>query len=322
MNRYHGLSAHLHRRFGTRIRKIPLDAGFTCPNRDGTLSRRGCAFCNGQGSGTGLHADGMDIEGQWNRWRAQLGAKHHTDRFIAYLQSFSNTYGPIERLERVLSRITSLPGAVGLCIGTRPDCLDDDKLDLLAALPLPEVWLDLGLQSSNDDTLRRINRGHDSAAFARATHAAADRGLAVCAHIIMGLPGEGPHDFLRSARFVNALPVRGVKLHNLYVCTGTPMERMFKEENYCPPSLNTYIQSVIGALELLRPEIVIHRLAADPAPGELVAPDWAADKREIHNAINRALAAADTWQSRALAPHAPIPTIFDPTIPHPEDVAP
>ena len=195
MHRLYALSAHLRQRFGGRILKIPLDAGFSCPNRDGTLSSRGCIFCNPAGSGSGMGGRGLDILAQWAFWRDLHRTRHGIDRFTAYLQSFSNTHGPVDRLAAVLDELAGLPGLAALSIGTRPDCLDDDKLDLLAerrdALGLADLTLELGLQSAHDATLAHINRGHDAAAFAEAAQAAHARGLTVVAHVIAGLPRPG-----------------------------------------------------------------------------------------------------------------------------------
>lgn len=319
MNRFHSLSAYLKRRFGTRVHKIPLDAGFTCPNRDGSLSREGCAFCNEKGSGTGLLAHGTSLSEQWDGWRQQLGEKYATHLFLAYLQSFSNTYGPIQKLKETLEAITPLPQLAGICIGTRPDCLDEEKVRLLADQPVKDMWIDLGLQSSNDETLKRINRGHTAADFARATELCAKHGLFVCAHIIMGLPGEDEDDFLDSACFVNDLPIRGIKLHNLFIGKGTRLERDYKAKPFPLPSLNTYIQSAIFALEHLRPEIVVHRVGSDPVAGQLVAPDWAAFKRPIMNGINGELKRLNSWQGKSLAPDRPMPRWFSADVPYPEE---
>lgn len=287
---YVALNAYLRDRFGERVLKIPLDAGFSCPNRDGTLSHAGCSFCNALGSGSGLLSQGVNLAGQWEYWREQMNKKRTTRLFLAYLQSFSNTYGPAKRLRSVLRELENLPGRVGLCIGTRPDCLDEEKLDLLAALP-GETWIDLGLQSCRDTTLKRINRGHDAACFARATTLAAERGLKVCAHLIAGLPGEGPEDFLAGIDFINALPVAGIKMHNLYVCTGSPLADEYRAGRYVPWKLYDYTSTVCAALARLRPGIVIHRLTGDPAPGELLAPNWSGEKTALFTAIHELL----TW---------------------------
>ena len=290
----------LRQRFQGRIWKIPLDAGFSCPNRDGALSRSGCVFCNGRGSGTGLAAQGLPLRDQWTLWRERLSRTRKAGRFLAYLQSFSNTYGPLERLAGVLEELAGLPDLAGLCIGTRPDCLDPEKVALLAGLDLPWVQLDLGLQSAQDATLARVNRGHTAADFARAAEEAAAAGLLVCAHLMAGLPGEGREEFLASVDFVNALPVAGIKLHNTLVLEGTALARDWQAGDYAPLSLEDYAAWVAEALARLRPDVAVHRVSADPAPGELLAPDWAGDKAAVLRAVNQELERRDLWQGRDL----------------------
>ena len=296
MRPYVTLSDHLRARFGVRVQKVPLDAGADCPNRDGTLSRSGCLFCSPRGSGTGAAARGLSLAEQWTelapRIMARYGSQNRPPRLMAYLQAFSNTHGPMERLARVLDQAAALPGAAGLSIGTRPDCCEDDKLDLLAGLGrqgLDPVFLELGLQSANDATLARINRGHDAACLADAVRRAAAHGLEVVVHVMAGLPGEGLDDLLATIDFVNALPVAGIKLHNTYVCRGTGLEALYRRGGYLPPTLDEYAAWAAEALARLRPEIVVHRVTGDPAPGELVGPDWAGDKRAVLDAIGKAL---------------------------------
>ena len=297
MDRYRSLSAYFRERFGGRVQKIPLDAGFTCPNRDGTLSRRGCVFCNPRGSGSGLRGRGLSLAGQWEYWQERLARKYKTGRFIAYLQSFSNTHGPAEKLARVLEEIAPLPGLAGLAVGTRPDCLDAEKLALLSAFPSEETWLELGLQSAHDPTLARINRGHDAQAFAQACRSAAQSGLKVCAHVIAGLPNENPAHFLHTIDFLNALPISGIKLHNLYVCQGSPLAEQWRQGLYLPLEREAYLFDwLIPALQRLRPDIVIQRLTGDPAPGELLAPAWCSDKSAFLNLLHAALEAGDVRQ--------------------------
>ena len=318
IRRHYALSAHLGRRFGAGVRKIPLDAGFGCPNRDGTLSRTGCVFCNPEGSGTGLFAKGLSLAEQWER--LPVRGKRPGVRYLAYLQAFSNTHGPVERVRAVVDEASALPGAAGLCLGTRPDCLDDAKLDAIAACPLPLVQLDLGLQSADDTTLTRIHRHHSAEDFARAARAAAERGIEVCAHLVAGLPGEGEAALLASIDFLNALPVAGVKFHNCYVCRNTPLAGDWEREDYRPPALEDYARWTARALARLRPEVVVHRLVADPAPGELLAPAWAADKNAALTAVRSALAEDDLWQGKH-APDTPCATApppwFDPGNPPP-----
>jgi hypothetical protein len=276
--KYRFLAEHLRERFGCRVQKVPLDAGFTCPNRDGTLSSEGCVFCNESGSGTGLSERGLGLAEQWAEITPALARKYKTDAFMAYLQSFTNTYGPIGRLSAMMETIKSLPGVKGLCIGTRPDCIDENKLDVLSDAGFEELWLEMGLQSSNDITLQRINRGHNAACFARASRMAARRGVPVCAHLIAGLPGEGRKEFLASVDFVAGLPVSGVKFHNLYVCRGTAAAGLLERGELNPLDREEYAAWVVEALDRLAPGTVIHRLVSDPGREELLAPDWAADK--------------------------------------------
>ncbi len=315
---HYALSTYLRQRFGRRVQKIPLDAGCSCPNRDGTLSRRGCLFCNAKGSGTGLLEKGLNLAAQWNHWRGVYNRGPTAASFIAYLQSYSNTHGPVSRLRETLGQITALPDLVGLAVGTRPDCLDREKLALLASLPrdpFVEIWLELGLQSADNQVLERINRGHDLETFVRACHAAADHGLFVCAHLIAGLPGEDKSGFLRGIRTLNQLPVQGVKFHSLYVCAGSPLADIWRKGEYAPLTLERYLDWIADGIALLRPDMVVQRLTGDPAPDELLAPPWAAVKRSVRAGILAELRSRNLWQGKALTPEAPVPSWFDPEAP-------
>lgn len=304
-NRFHPLSVYFRRRFGHRVRKVPLDAGSSCPNRDGSISFGGCSFCNENGSGTGL-GSAMSLAGQYLAGRERILARGADVRFLGYIQSFSNTYGPADRLRRMLRELEGLPDLVGIAIGTRPDCLNEEKLNILQVAPFEEVWVDLGLQSAHDRTLRRINRGHDAACFAHWARRAGETGIRVCAHVITGLPGETLADFEQTMAVVNSLPVAGVKFHNLYICRGTALEGDWHAGRVELLTKEESLRWLVRGLELLRPEIVVHRLGGDPAPGELVAPDWALDKAGFLDAARRSLADEDTWQGKALGlPPAP-----------------
>jgi len=293
-------------RLGGRVRKVPLDAGFSCPNRDGTLSRAGCSFCNADGSGTGRHGLGQTLAQQWAALAPRALACEPRARLLAYLQAYSNTHASPQRLRAVLAETAALPGVAGLCLGTRPDCLDvgsgEARLDVLAAvlrLGLPFVQLDLGLQSADDAVLRRAGRGHDAACFAAAVRAAAERGVCVCAHLMHGLPGAGADDLARSVEFLNSLPIAAVKFHNVLVCRGTGLARLREAGNYAPPERDAYISALVDALSRLRADICVQRLFADPAPGELLAPAWAADKAAALDAFRREMLRLDCWQGRA-----------------------
>ncbi|MGE4441157.1 MAG: TIGR01212 family radical SAM protein [Desulfomicrobium sp.] len=303
-NRFYPLSLYLKRRFGRRVRKIPLDAGSSCPNRDGTLSRSGCAFCNQQGSGTGLAQTCTSLREQYLALRQRSRDKGQAF-FLGYIQSFSNTHGPAQKLRRMLRDLEGLPDLAGIAIGTRPDCLDEEKLEILQDAPFDELWLDLGLQSARDATLRCLNRGHDAACYADWATRAAERGIKVCAHVITGLPGENLADFEQTILFVNSLPVSGIKIHNLYICRDTALARAWNAGTLPLLSLEESLAWHVRGIALLRPEIVVHRLCSDPAPGELLAPSWARDKTAILNALRQRLQKEDIWQGKALGKKMP-----------------
>lgn len=298
--RYYPLSLYFKRRFGQRVRKIPLDAGSSCPNRDGTLSGSGCAFCNQKGSGTGLAETGMSLRRQYLLYRERSRDRDTGTRFLGYLQSFSNTHGPASRLRAMLGELTDLPDLAGLAIGSRPDCLDEEKLDILQNAAFEELWLDLGLQSSHDRTLRRINRGHDADCFATWTRKAAKRGLKVCAHVITGLPGENVADFEQTILFVNSLPVAGIKIHNLYICRDAPLEAAWRAGMFALLAREESLDWLVRGIGLLRPDIVVQRMNSDPDQGELLAPAWAYEKTAFLNAVKKRLHDTDTWQGKAL----------------------
>jgi radical SAM protein (TIGR01212 family) len=299
--RYLDLSTFLRQRFGCRIHKIPVDAGFTCPNRDGTISSDGCIYCDAKGSGTGAWKKGIDVAGQIRRAMGPMRRKYKAAGFLAYFQAFTNTYAPLERLRTLYDEALSIPGVVGLCIGTRPDCLEDPVLDLIQSYTSRGmVWLELGLQSAHDETLRRINRGHDYETFRHAVMEAARRGILVCAHLIVGLPGEGMEEVRLSTARISGLPLHGVKLHCLYVVRGTALERMFRDGLYEPWSRDRYVDAVCDILERIPPQWVVQRLAADPPRDTLVAPLWTLDKQATVAAIRHRLEERDTWQGRLL----------------------
>lgn len=293
---WHTLSTYFRFRLGERVQKIPLDAGASCPNRDGTLSRTGCIFCNAQGSGSGLMERGVNIGAQWEFWQAKYKNTDSAREFLAYFQSFSNTYGSPAQLQKLLNEVLLLPGNRGVSIGTRPDCVDSQKLDILAACPLPEVWLELGLQSAHDRTLTLVNRQHTVAQAEEAVHMAAARGLRVCGHLMAGLPGEDAKDFLESVKWAAQLPLKGIKLHGLYVCRASQLEHWHARGDYEPLTQEAYVDMLARALPLLPTSMVVHRLTGDPAPGELIAPLWTVRKRDVFTALYRLMRERKVWQ--------------------------
>jgi hypothetical protein len=279
---YLDLNTHLRGRFGVRVQKITLDAGLSCPNRDGRVGVGGCLYCNSRGSGTGAWARGVSLAEQLREGLARLKSRYGADRFIAYFQSFSNTYAPVARLRSLYDEVLSFPEVVGLSLGTRPDCLADDVLDLLAGYAQERLlWLELGLQSAQDRTLEILNRGHDAACFSGAVERAAARGLEVVAHVILGLPGEGPREMRATAAYLARLPLQGVKIHLLYVVKGAGLARLYQEGACACLTEDEYVRLVADFVERLPAHFVIHRLTGDPHRHELLAPDWCLDKARV-----------------------------------------
>ena len=300
MKRYHDFNGYLREIFGERVQKISLDAGLNCPNRDGTISDKGCIFCDSRGSGTGamIH-QGQSIQEQMIKGLRFAERRYGAKKFIAYFQSFTNTYAPFPRLKDLYEQALSHPGIVGLSIATRPDCVDQETLRLLASFQKDYlVWIEYGLQSAHDVTLSKINRGHDVACFEKSVRMAKDYGLNVCAHLILGLPGETPQMMRQTASFLSRLAVQGVKIHLLYIVKDTAVAALYEKGKYRCLERDEYIELVVDFLELLPPTMVIHRLTGDPVASELVAPSWARNKSENLRRIRERLEERDTWQGR------------------------
>jgi len=297
--RYNNLNTYLRSLFGCRVQKISVDAGLSCPNRDGRVSTGGCIFCNARGSGTGAHTRGLTITDQLLQGKKSLARRYKAKKFLAYFQSFSNTYAPIDKLQKLYDEALAVEDIVGLSIGTRPDCVDLPVLELLQDYAGHHlIWIEYGLQSASDKTLELINRGHDVQCFKDAVRATLNRGIKICAHVILGLPGETRRDILQTARTISDLGIDGVKLHLLYVVKGTPLEALYRQGDYRCLEQQAYIDLVCDFLERIPPEMVIQRLTGDPHPEELVAPQWALNKSETLQKINEALEIRDTWQGK------------------------
>ncbi len=300
--RYRDLNNYLRELFGCRVQKITVDAGMTCPNRDGTISTGGCIYCNARGSGTGAFVRGISVREQLEQGKTFLSRKYKAKKFLAYFQSFSNTYAPVEHLKALYDEALSVSDVIGLSIGTRPDCVNEEILKLIQSYTDNYLmWIEYGLQSANDRTLLKINRGHDFACFQKAVEATRDRNIRICAHIILGLPGENKTDMLETARKLAMLGIDGVKLHLLYVVRGTQMETLYREGRYRCLEQTEYADMVCDILELLPRRMVIQRLTGDPHPEELVAPQWALQKTETRRLIHDMLESRDTWQGKFAA---------------------
>lgn len=297
--RFRDLNAYLRQRFGCRVQKITVDAGLSCPNRDGTLATGGCLYCNPKGSGSGAHARGMTITEQLHQGIPILARRYKAKKFVAYFQSFSNTYAPVPTLKRLYEEALAVKEIVGLSIGTRPDCITAAVLDLLEGYARTHlVWIEYGLQTAKDATLKLLNRGHDVACFTDAVRASQGRGLKICAHVILGLPGETRADMIATADYLRRVGIDGVKLHLLYIIKGTGLERLYRTGGYRCLEPAEYAELVCDVLERLPADAVIHRLTSDPHPDELVAPAWALDKNETRKIIRSRLESRDTWQGK------------------------
>jgi uncharacterized protein len=300
MNRYYDLNTYYRNLFGERVHRIAIDAGLTCPNRDGTIGTGGCIYCNARGSGTGNYARGLSVTRQLEASRGRVIKRFKARKFMAYFQSFTNTYAPVALLKALYEEALAVSDVVGLTIGTRPDCISEPVLDLLQAYAENHlIWVEYGLQSAHDNTLAAINRGHDAAAFERAVLATAGRGIHIGAHIILGLPGEDARHMQATADFIARLPVEGVKLHLLYVIRGTPMETLYASGGYRCLEQIEYADLVCDVIERLPDHMVIQRLTGDPHEHELAAPRWALEKTRTLELIRQRFEQRDTWQGKA-----------------------
>jgi uncharacterized protein len=297
--RYNSFNRALKNVFAARVNKVGIRMDFTCPNRDGKVAVGGCIYCNNASHTPESFRAGTTVTEQLAEGTAALRRRHRAENFIAYFQSYSNTYGPLEKLERLYREALAFPGVVGLAVSTRPDCVGEDVLDLLAELSRETyLWLEMGLESMHDQTLRWINRGHDLADFVDAVGRAKARGLRVCSHLILGFPNETRAEMLAAAPLLNALGVDGLKLHNLHVIRDTALAEMYLREPFPLMTREEYAALVVDFLERLAPEILIHRLSGETYRALTVAPEWSIDKIGTHNAIQSALLARDAWQGR------------------------
>ncbi len=300
---YYDLNTYFRSMFGERVHKLTVDAGFDCPNRDGRIASGGCIYCNPQGSGTGLHARGLSIREQLERSKAPVTRRFKARKFIAYFQSFSNTYAPLPILRKAYDEALAVPDIVGLSIGTRPDCIDEDVLALLSDYARQRlVWVEYGLQSAHDRTLTAIRRGHDVSCFIDAVERTRNRGIAICAHVILGLPGESRQNMLETARLVADLGLDGIKLHLLYVIRDTPLAEAYQKGEYRCLEQAEYTDLVCDVIERLPTDMVIQRITGDPHPRELVAPAWALEKKATIEMIHARFEARQTLQGSHYRP--------------------
>ncbi len=298
-NRYNDLNSYFRKAFGCRVQKISIDAGFSCPNRDGSISTDGCIFCNQKGSGTGAYAKGLTISEQIQNGQKFIARRYKAKKFLAYFQAFSNTYAPCSHLKKIYDEALQQDKIVGLSLGTRPDCVDESVLNLLQEYARDYlIWIEYGLQSVHNETLLKINRGHDFKAFVKAVEATKNRGIKICAHVILGLPGENRDHMLKTAEIISKIGIDGIKIHLLYVIKGTKLETLYNSGKYKCLGPEEYATIVCDFLEIIPRSIVIQRLTGDPHPDELVAPAWSLDRNSTFKLINEILEKRDSWQGK------------------------
>lgn len=295
--RYRSLDHYLKEKFGHKLYKLSLDGGMTCPNRDGTLSTGGCIFCSGKGSGDFAAPFSGDIVQQLENAKRLVSEKYDGDQYIAYFQSFTNTYAPTERLRELFYPVIMRDDVAVLDIATRPDCLGGDVLELISKLSrIKPVWVELGLQSASDETARKINRGYPTSIYKKAVSDLHKSGAEVITHMIIGLPGERTSDMLSTARHIAECGSDGIKLQLLHVLKGTVLEELYRRGEFQVLSEEEYTDIVASVISYLPESMVIHRLTGDGAGDSLIAPLWSRNKRHVLNLISHKLREYDIIQ--------------------------
>lgn len=297
--RYHTLNYYYRNMYGEKVFKVSLDAGFTCPNRDGAVAKGGCIFCSSRGSGDFAGDRKLDLKQQFWEVKEKMHQKWPKAKYIGYFQAFTNTYAPASVLKEMYETILEEEGVVGLAIATRPDCLPDDVLNLLEETnDKSNLWIELGLQTIHENTQKLINRGHDYDVFLDGINKLRERNINIIVHIIVNLPGEGYEEMMATAKAVAKLPVQGIKIHMLHLMKHTPMVKLYEEGKLNFMNRETYTKLVVDILEILPPEMIVHRLTGDAPPELLIEPKWTLKKWEVLNGIDKELEQRNTWQGK------------------------
>ncbi len=295
--RYHTLNYELRKIFFQKVIKLSLDGGFTCPNRDGSIGTKGCIFCSEQGSGEFSAPRSLDIKQQINQQKEFLSPKWRTGKYIAYFQNFTNTYAPVDELRKKFYEAISCDDIVGLAIATRPDCLPEDVLDLLEELSKKTfLWIELGLQTIHENTAKLISRGYSLKCFEEAVQRLKNRNITTVTHLILGLPGERREDILKSVEYVGQKGIWGVKLHLLHILRNTDLYKLYMQEKFKLFTQEEYISLIADALEILPPDVVVHRVTGDGAKDLLVGPRWSLNKLAVLTGIDGELKKRGTYQ--------------------------
>jgi len=295
--RYNLFSEQLKQLFAGRVHKISVDAGMGCPNRGSTRDQPGCLFCDPDGSGSVGIERALPVAAQLELGKEVMRRKYKAKQFLAYFQPFSNTYAPVDELRRLYDEALAVSGVVGLAVGTRPDCLPDEILELLSEFHQKSyLWLELGLQSIHQTTLEFLRRGHDYSVFLQGYAAAKKRGLRVCVHVILGLPGESRQAMLATAAEMARLKVDGIKIHLLHILKGTALGDLYQQGEVDVLAQDDYVALAADFIERLHPDTLIHRLTGDGPRNILLAPLWSLNKWEVLNAIDHELEQRNSFQ--------------------------
>ncbi|MFC3788974.1 TIGR01212 family radical SAM protein [Paenibacillus sp. GCM10012307] len=297
--RFHTWNYEMREQFGSKVFKVMLDAGFTCPNRDGSIAKGGCTFCSARGSGDFAGSRRDDLVTQFNKIKNIQHQKWPSASYIGYFQAYTNTYAPVAELREYYEVILQQPGVVGLSIATRPDCLPDDVLDYLAELnERTYLWVEMGLQTIHESTSNLINRAHDTQCYLDAVAKLRARGIRVCTHIIYGLPQETHEMMMETGRAVAAMDVQGIKIHLLHLMRKTPMVKQYEAGLLQFLEQDEYMKLIVDTLEILPSDMIVHRLTGDAPRELLIGPMWSLRKWEVLNAIDFELRRRDTWQGK------------------------
>lgn len=291
--RYYPFSKYLKDTHGKKVYKITLDSGFYCPNRDGTISSGGCIFCDETGSYSRC-LEKMSIKEQIEKSKEKLSSQFKAEAFMAYFQSYSNTYAPYDVLKKTYDGVFEQDKIISISIGTRPDCVDDEKLDLIKNYPYP--WIEYGLQSANDETLKLINRGHDFECFKNAVLKTKERGIKVCAHIILGFPNETKEMMLKTAYELSKLDIDGIKIHQLTVLKDSPLNKIYEKNPFYIMTMEQYCNLVCDILEILPKNCTIQRIAGTGYSETTLQPKWVNRRFEILNMIDKILIQRNSYQ--------------------------
>lgn len=298
---YRSLDYMLRERFGEKVYKVTLNGGMSCPNRDGTLGTGGCIFCSEGGSGDFAADVALSITEQIESQIEILSQKRPIQKYIAYFQAYTNTYAPVEYLRKIFTEAMSHPQIVALSVGTRPDCLGEEILDLLEELNrIKPVWIELGLQTIHEKTAQYIRRGYRLSCFEQAVENLRRRNIEVIVHTILGLPGESREDILETMRYLNKKDIQGIKLQLLHVLKGTDLAYDYLAGRFRVYEREEYLDLLIQCLENLDPEIVIHRITGDGSKDLLIAPLWASRKREVLNLLHHQMKEQNSYQGKNL----------------------